>query len=407
MKRIIALTALMLVYTGAFPQENRKDVVYFDTNKSMLNHSSVDVLNLLIDNLLQSKEYRVEIHGHTDTIGNDSFNLQLAEQRAKAVQSYLIDRGLNDSNLVVLSFGRQKPAFPNAGENTRKWNRRVEIVSSYTPKQAEEEDNITEPVVVPRFENDTTIRGKHGTELVITQGTFFPHRIGEIDFEINETLTLGDIFKNHLQTRDSRGNCLSSGGMVFVTATVNGNPIQPNRDSTILYRIPSQNLDGEMRLYKSDDPGLEGGWGENETPLTINNQENFYEFRIDTISNFNIDKPAPYIPILSLRLNLSNENGVVVKSRMAPYSMTYSVSRAIVMVVEGDIFKEKKVRFPLCALRSDSNFIAVFEKKGKFFIVNKPFSDLNYSRLFRRFFLKRSDYTMMSWNDIQSELDNL
>lgn len=101
-------------------------VVYFDYNKSALKSEDQKKLDSLVP---QFKEGTYELQGHCDERGTTEYNIALGERRADAVSKYLVKKGVPQKDLSVISFGKDKPAVPNAtDEEGHKQNRRVEIV---------------------------------------------------------------------------------------------------------------------------------------------------------------------------------------------------------------------------------------------------------------------------------------
>lgn len=76
----------------------------------------------------------VEISGHTDSIGSDSYNLGLSERRGRAVADFLVAREASPDRLVVEAMGESQPVASNASASGRAANRRVEIV--FHPRSA-------------------------------------------------------------------------------------------------------------------------------------------------------------------------------------------------------------------------------------------------------------------------------
>ena len=75
----------------------------------------------------QYGKMRLEIHGHTDNVGEDEYNMKLSERRASAVVNYLIQNGISSSRLEYKGFGSSKPIASNDTEEGRQENRRVEV----------------------------------------------------------------------------------------------------------------------------------------------------------------------------------------------------------------------------------------------------------------------------------------
>jgi outer membrane protein OmpA-like peptidoglycan-associated protein len=70
----------------------------------------------------------VEIDGYTDSIGTDSFNLDLSQRRADSVKSVLVSRGIDPARIVSRGYGKDFGVASNSDSGGRQLNRRVEIV---------------------------------------------------------------------------------------------------------------------------------------------------------------------------------------------------------------------------------------------------------------------------------------
>jgi len=78
----------------------------------------------------------VDVMGHTDSTGSDSYNLDLSRRRAEAVANHLTSRGVSRARLATIGYGEQYPRADNTTEEGRALNRRVEI--RITPISQEE-----------------------------------------------------------------------------------------------------------------------------------------------------------------------------------------------------------------------------------------------------------------------------
>lgn len=101
--------------------------VLFDFDKAKLLETSIEELNQLYKHLNNNPNLSIEIYGHTDIIGLDKRNIELSEQRAKAVADYLILQGLEMSKIKSFGFGSSQPISDNTTEEGRQDNRRVEF----------------------------------------------------------------------------------------------------------------------------------------------------------------------------------------------------------------------------------------------------------------------------------------
>jgi len=102
--------------------------VYFDTNKSELKPESNDAMDRLLSLLASNDKLKIEIHGHTDDVGNDENNMKLSQDRANAVQDLLIRRGINPNRIKSIGYGESKPVASNSTAEGRAKNRRTEFV---------------------------------------------------------------------------------------------------------------------------------------------------------------------------------------------------------------------------------------------------------------------------------------
>src|SRR5262249_35582083 len=73
---------------------------------------------------------RIEVEGHTDSVGGDEYNQKLSENRANAVREFLVGEGLKPEGITSQGFGKTKPVADNNTAAGRQRNRRVELVVS-------------------------------------------------------------------------------------------------------------------------------------------------------------------------------------------------------------------------------------------------------------------------------------
>jgi len=105
-----------------------KRKVQFGTGNARIRPDSVVILDELADLLLGRPDIkRVRIEGHTDSRGSRGSNKRLSQNRADAVRSYLVQRGVPGDTLEAVGYGSSKPIAPNLGRRNRAKNRRVEI----------------------------------------------------------------------------------------------------------------------------------------------------------------------------------------------------------------------------------------------------------------------------------------
>ena len=108
--------------------------VNFDFDKSTLRPDAVAILDEAIEILKRYPDLRVEVAGHTDSIGTDAYNQGLSERRARAVYDYLTGNGIDASRMVGPNgYGESRPIAPNTNPDGsdnpegRAQNRRTEL----------------------------------------------------------------------------------------------------------------------------------------------------------------------------------------------------------------------------------------------------------------------------------------
>jgi outer membrane protein OmpA-like peptidoglycan-associated protein len=105
-----------------------KQTVFFDFNKATIKSVSFPLLNDVAQAMADNPKIKVEIGGHTDSVGDDNFNLKLSQKRAESVRTYLIKRGIDSNRMVPKGFGENVPLADNRTEAGRGQNRRVEFL---------------------------------------------------------------------------------------------------------------------------------------------------------------------------------------------------------------------------------------------------------------------------------------
>jgi len=101
--------------------------VTFEFDSAKLSAQSTAMLDDAVKILKRKAGLKVVIAGHTDSRGNDDYNMGLSQRRAQAVADYLVGHGVNGANLTVIGYGETQPVADNGSEAGRAANRRVEL----------------------------------------------------------------------------------------------------------------------------------------------------------------------------------------------------------------------------------------------------------------------------------------
>lgn len=103
------------------------DDLLFKTGKAELDKRSYRLLDQLVDFMNQNTTLIIEIGGHTDNVGSNSYNQKLSESRAKSAVEYIVQKGIDKPRLKAKGYGEVNPITDNSSEEGKTQNRRVEM----------------------------------------------------------------------------------------------------------------------------------------------------------------------------------------------------------------------------------------------------------------------------------------
>jgi outer membrane protein OmpA-like peptidoglycan-associated protein len=104
--------------------------VLFDSGSYTLKPAARERLARISGIVLAYPDLRLEIEGHTDSVGSDSYNQTLSEKRAASVRDYLVSSNVSINNVIARGFGKTRPVADNSSAKGRQLNRRVEMIVS-------------------------------------------------------------------------------------------------------------------------------------------------------------------------------------------------------------------------------------------------------------------------------------
>ncbi len=119
--------------------------VFFETSKYNINASSRETLDKLAAVMLEFPDTNVLVIGHTDSSGQDAYNLTLSKNRAESVTNYFVStKGLSAGRFTTNWFGEESPIASNDTAEGRAQNRRVNVVLVPNDKMKEDAEKEAE-----------------------------------------------------------------------------------------------------------------------------------------------------------------------------------------------------------------------------------------------------------------------
>ena len=101
--------------------------IFFDYDKDDIRDDQRSTLDAKVPILNANPNARIRIGGHTDDRGSDEYNMALGQKRAAAARRYLVSRGIAESRIETVSFGKERPAMQGENEDAWSKNRRDEF----------------------------------------------------------------------------------------------------------------------------------------------------------------------------------------------------------------------------------------------------------------------------------------
>jgi iron complex outermembrane receptor protein len=110
------------------PAMAKSYLVFFDFNKSDLTPQAASIVDQAAANAGPAKVTKLEVTGHTDTVGSDAYNMRLSRRRAESVAAQLEKDGIPASEIAIFAKGKRDLLVPTADGVKEPQNRRVQIV---------------------------------------------------------------------------------------------------------------------------------------------------------------------------------------------------------------------------------------------------------------------------------------
>jgi outer membrane protein OmpA-like peptidoglycan-associated protein len=110
------------------PQPPVHFILYFERNSTRLRSSSQAMLPDVLSTIQTRRSEHISVVGHSDTLGDKSYNRALSKRRAMAVKNILVKKGVDEALIETTSHGEENPLVKTADNVGNPKNRRVEVV---------------------------------------------------------------------------------------------------------------------------------------------------------------------------------------------------------------------------------------------------------------------------------------
>ena len=109
--------------------QSRLQTVYFAYDSHNLSSDAQASLSANANLIEQYPVVQIQIQGHCDERGAEEYNLALGDNRARAINDYLVNLGASPARLSMISFGEERPVDPGHDESAWRLNRRGEFIA--------------------------------------------------------------------------------------------------------------------------------------------------------------------------------------------------------------------------------------------------------------------------------------
>jgi outer membrane protein OmpA-like peptidoglycan-associated protein len=106
--------------------------IFYDYNSAVLRPDAIKELDQIFKILIDNPSVKIQLSAHTDSRGDDNYNMRLSEQRAQSAKTYLVNKGIKSTRIVAKGFGESKirnhcKNNVECSEEEHKFNRRTEV----------------------------------------------------------------------------------------------------------------------------------------------------------------------------------------------------------------------------------------------------------------------------------------
>ena len=385
MHRKIILSIIGLLSTIYLFGQN-KVVIFFETDEYIVNDAEKRKLDSLVTDIVNIN--KVELVGHTDNIGDTTYNMVLSKNRVKEVRNYLLQKGLPKDKVQIAFYGESRPVNTNTSDKGRQMNRRVDVliykakitrIDSPTSINKELElvdddknsqqntDTTTRIINRPLLDEDTILLIDE-VAIEITKSDYYKYKDC---LEIKPITNGEDALANGLTTITSENELLISCGMIKVSLR---DSCEGCFDKPIKVRFPIP--DNECRLCNFRDVYNVSGNGRwrlaNDQKIKVVKRKgrNYYEMMVKCPNTTNCDcKPKEKKVKFTIPRNL----------QLLSFNVTYNCP---IINWDFEVDKNRAKGKLACAVTGREGFVhlkAINQEQDTLVINGKPLRELQHS----------------------------
>ncbi len=100
----------------------------FEFDSTVVRPEFQELLGKIVETIAERKSMDISVNAHTDRAGNSDYNYQLSLKRAKNIEKFLVEKGIDPAIISTSSHGEGNPLVPTADNVQEPRNRRVEVI---------------------------------------------------------------------------------------------------------------------------------------------------------------------------------------------------------------------------------------------------------------------------------------
>jgi hypothetical protein len=288
-KKLLLITLITpLSIFSLLAQKSFQKSVYFETKKATLREIDEAILFEIADTLNEFEDYKIEIFSSAEIGVPKAESKKLSERRAKAVMTYFTQKCIDKNKFSLAIESEASATTLKVSETEKEQSRRVEILVRYSEKTGlsvfddsnkekiesinkvklnnYENNNETEKTAIQKLYEEiadkptvktvkisktktTKVEGEKGTVLLIPSDALNVPEGSQVTFILREAYKMSDMLAENLTTR-AGDDMLASGGMVKITAMLDGKEIQPVKPFILMMpKDKNEPMRDSMRLF--------------------------------------------------------------------------------------------------------------------------------------------------------------